>query len=90
MVSVYCTTRWQKVNEQYVLPVPEHRAHHFPYRQRLFEFRPDRRSTMPLMHWLLHGFWGEVQTSSLNARGDTVEELVAVMVITLQKCQCCS
>ncbi|GFT92605.1 hypothetical protein TNCV_1480921 [Trichonephila clavipes] len=35
---------WKEVNEQNVLPIPEHRAHHFPYRQRLFEFRPDWRS----------------------------------------------
>ncbi|GFX01126.1 hypothetical protein TNCV_4580921 [Trichonephila clavipes] len=48
MVNVYCFTTWKEVNEQNALPSPEHRAHHFPYRQRLF--RPDRKSTMPPMH----------------------------------------
>ncbi|GFW93670.1 hypothetical protein TNCV_4541981 [Trichonephila clavipes] len=43
-------TTWKEVNEQNALPSPEQCAHHFPYRQRLFEFRPDRRSTVPPMH----------------------------------------
>ncbi|GFV57500.1 hypothetical protein TNCV_4561361 [Trichonephila clavipes] len=49
-VSVCCFTTWKEVNEQNALPVPEHRAHHFPYQQRLFEFRLDQRSAMPPMH----------------------------------------
>ncbi|GFV79677.1 hypothetical protein TNCV_1725021 [Trichonephila clavipes] len=49
-VSNYYFTTWKKINEQNVLPVLEHRAHHFPYRQRLFELCSDRRSIMPPMH----------------------------------------
>ncbi|GFV08953.1 hypothetical protein TNCV_3821961 [Trichonephila clavipes] len=48
--SVYCFTKWKEVNEQNALLVPEHRAHHFQYQQRLYEFHPDRRSPMPPMH----------------------------------------
>ncbi|GFX83412.1 hypothetical protein TNCV_1427081 [Trichonephila clavipes] len=40
MVNVYCLTTWEEVNEQIALHIPEHHAHHFPYRQHLFEFRP--------------------------------------------------
>ncbi|GFV85149.1 hypothetical protein TNCV_4172021 [Trichonephila clavipes] len=39
---------------------------------------------------LLLGFRGEVRSHCLIAHDDHIEELVAVIVISLQKSQCCS
>ncbi|GFT44096.1 hypothetical protein TNCV_2111211 [Trichonephila clavipes] len=49
----------------------------------------DRRSITPPMHLLMLGFRGEVRNPSLIARETPVEELIPVIVIPLEKCQCC-
>ena len=66
-INVYCFTTCKEVSKQNIFPVPEHSPNHFPYQQRLFEFPPDRSSTMSPMHWLLLGFWDEVPNRSLIA-----------------------
>ena len=59
-LRIYRLISGQEVDEENAPSVPEYRAHRFPRRQSLFEFRFAGRSTVTPMHWLLFGFWGNV------------------------------
>ncbi|GBN30135.1 hypothetical protein AVEN_122755-1 [Araneus ventricosus] len=65
-------------------------AHQFSCEYSLLEFGPARRSTVTPTHRLLLGFRGKVNNPRLITHNDPVEELIALIVVLLQKSQCCS
>ena len=50
VLTIHCLTSSKEVDEENALSVSEYRAHHFPGRQRLLEFRIAGGSTVTPMH----------------------------------------